>query len=92
MKNKIKNTEKPQHDAKVPVSNRALFSAYDLAKATKLTLIEKIVLFFIKRKYFTDNIESSTIEYKVWRGKTYILKHYSNPPKHPMCRCSLHGC
>jgi hypothetical protein len=80
--------ELPLHD----VSNRAIFSAYDLAKATKLTLLEKIALRFIKRKYFVDKIESSTIVYKMWRGKTYILDHFNNPPKHFNCRCSLHGC
>ncbi len=74
------------------VSNRAIFSAYDLAKATKLTLLEKIILLFIKRKYFVDKVESSTIVYKMWRGKTYILDHFNNSPKHFNCRCSLHGC
>jgi hypothetical protein len=74
------------------VSNRAIFSAYDLEKATKLTLLEKIVLPFIKRKYFVDDIECSMIVYKMWRGKIYILDHYNNPPKHFNCRCSLHGC
>ncbi len=53
------------------ISNHTLFNACDLAKATKLTLLEKIVLPFIKRKYIV-NIESLAIVYKIYRGKTYI--------------------
>ena len=90
-----KNNESTEFEAQFAlqnISNRAIFSAYDLAKATRLTLLEKIVLPFIKRKHFVDKIESSTIVYKMWKGKMYILDHYNNPPKHFNCRCSLHGC
>ena len=90
-----KNNESTEFEAQFAlqnISNRAIFSAYDLAKATRLTLLEKIVLPFIKRKHFVDKIESSTIVYKMWKGKMYILEHYNNLPKHFNCRCSLRGC
>ena len=73
------------------VSNR-VFSDHFLQKATKLTLIEKIVLKFKKKLFFIDELELITIVYKKWRGKTYIINSYHNPPKHFNCRCSLHGC
>ena len=73
------------------VSNR-VFSDHFLQKATKLTLIEKIVLKFKKKLFFVDDIELITIVYKKWRGKAYILNSYRNPPRHFNCRCSLHGC
>ena len=90
-----KNNESTEFEAQFAlqnVSNRAIFSAYDLAKATRLTLLEKIVLPFLKSQHFVDKFESSTIVYKMWKGKMYILDHYNNPPKHFNCRCSLHGC
>jgi len=67
--------------------NNRVFSEHFLQKATKLTLVEKIVLKFIKKRYYKDKIELITIVYKKWRGKTYILDSFNNPPNHPMCRC-----
>jgi hypothetical protein len=66
-----------------------VFSNHFLQKATNLTLIEKIVLKFKKKLFYRDDLELITIVYKKWRGKTYILNSYNNPPMHPMCRCKI---
>jgi hypothetical protein len=91
MKKETKVQESEAQCAIQNVSNR-VFSDHLLQKATKLTLIEKIVLKFKKKLFFVDDLELITIVYKKWRGKTYILNSYHNPPKHFNCRCSLHGC
>ena len=69
-----------------------VFSDHFLQKATNLTFIEKIVLKFKKKLYYRDELELITIVYKKWKGKTYILDSFNNPPNHFNCRYSLHGC
>lgn len=49
----------------------------------------KIILFFIRKKYYTDNIENKQIEYKILFGKYYFIDIYNIPPIHMNCRCSL---
>ena len=61
----------------------------NLEKPTKTTLIEKIMLFFIKKQYFLDEFELTTLVYKSLKCKIYIINHFYNPPMHPMCRCTL---
>ena len=62
-------------------SGSAFFSAFDLKKATKITLFEKFCLAFIKKKYQVNEMENNTFVYKVFRGKIYILNHFMHPPK-----------
>jgi len=71
------------------VSGSAFFSAFDLKKATKITLFEKFCLAFIKKKYQVDEVENNTLVYKIFRGKIYILNHFMHPPKQWNCRHSF---
>ena len=91
--NKEQNNNNPQNQQLniAGVGNRVFYDHF-LQKATKLTFIEKIVLKFKKKLYYRDELELITIVYKKWRGKTYILDSFHNPPKHFNCRCSIHGC
>jgi hypothetical protein len=65
------------------------FFDHFLPKVTKLTLIEKLVLKFKKKLLYRDELELITIVYKKWRGKTYVLDSFYNPPDHFNCRCFL---
>lgn len=71
------------------ISRGAFFSAFNLKKATKMTFFEKIFLFFIKPKFEVDEVQRTTLKYKIFRGKIYILDHFINPPKYFNCRHSL---
>lgn len=62
-------------------------SSFDLTKATHITPFEKFCLWFINRKYQVDEQEGSTLVYKIFRGKVYILDEWINPPKGYNCRC-----
>lgn len=64
------------------------FLIKQLQKATKTTLFEKICLHFIKPKYKVDKKEGTTLKYKIFRKKIYVLEHWITPPLHPNCRCS----
>jgi len=82
-----KKNERTEFEAQFALQNVStrVFTDHFLQKATKLTFTEKIVLKFKKKLYYKDDIESITIVYKKWRGKTYILNQYNNPPLHLMC-------
>lgn len=67
----------------------AMFSNDDIKKITKISLIEKFVLLFLKQQYYLDKEGFSTIVYKIWRGKTYIIRHVMHGPLHPMCKCTM---
>jgi hypothetical protein len=71
------------------VSGGAIFSVSDLKKATKLTMFEKICLWFVSPKYQVDEFKNSTLKYKTFRGKMYVLAIWINPPKHWNCRCEF---
>ena len=73
------------------VSGSAFFTQFDLKKATKMTIFEKICLWFIKPKIQVDEIENNTLVYKIFRGKVYIINHFINPPKHWNCRHKIVG-
>ena len=80
MKKEQKHTNTQAQCAIQNFSNR-VFPDHFLQKATKLTLIEKIVLKFKKKLFFVGEFELITIVYKKWRGKTNVLNSYHNPPK-----------
>ena len=69
-----------------PITGGHFFSAFDLKKATKTTLFERFLLWFVKPKYEVDHLENHTLKYKVLNGKIYILAHWINPPKQWNCR------
>jgi len=71
------------------IAENALFDTQGLQIASKLTWFEKIVLKFIKKQYFTDKLKSSTIIYKTWKRKLYIIEHFYVLPMHFMCRCVI---
>ncbi len=39
--------------------------------AFKISVLERIVLFFIKKRLYTDG--ESVLYYKIWRNKLYIV-------------------
>jgi len=70
------NETKPESEPikEVVIPDNAFISAFDLKKATKITMFEKICLWFIKPKTQVDQIEKITMQYKIFRGRIYILK------------------
>lgn len=53
-----------------------VLSKFDIEKHAKSSLLIKLCLLFIKKKYTTDRIEKITTVYKIFRGKLYILDQY----------------
>lgn len=72
-----------------PITGSNFFSDSDLKKATKITLFEKMCLWFIKPKYAVSKIENHTLKYKMFRGKMYIIDHWINPPITWNCRSQI---
>jgi hypothetical protein len=76
---------------KVKKNDSKFYYAFDLKKATKITMFEKICLLFLKPKIQVDELENNTLVYKIFRGKMYIINHLINPPKHWNCRHKIVG-
>jgi glycine cleavage system regulatory protein len=62
------------------------FNKKQLEKATKINLIEKVCLFFIKKTIHIDRIENITTISKTFRKKLYILEQFYNLPTGYNCR------
>jgi hypothetical protein len=63
-----------------------MFGRVIIEKTTQTTMWEKFCLQFIKKQFIVDEIEGTTLVYKKFNGKLYILQHFVNPPKHWSCR------
>ena len=66
-----------------------VFGREVLQSKTKLTIVEKFVLLFIKEQTKFNREESHVLKFKKWRGKTYVLSHNLTPPIHFNCRCNI---
>lgn len=69
-----------------PILGGNFFKSFDLKKATNITIFERFCLMFVKEKYSYDEIDNTTLVYKTFKGKMYILNHFINPPKTFNCR------
>lgn len=58
-------------------------------KASKISLWEKVRLFFIRRQYYRDDWENTVTTYKVMKGKIYVLAVAIVPPMGWNCRCVI---
>lgn len=75
-----------------PIVGGDRFVTYaDLKKATKINLFEKFCLWFIKPTYEVNVNEGSTLVYKIFRGKTYILDHFITPQNVYKCAHIIYG-
>lgn len=61
----------------------------DFRAKTKITFAEKVALIFIEKQVRYDPIENSTLVYKIYKGKVYVLDFFVNPPNHANCRSIL---
>jgi hypothetical protein len=59
-----------------------------LRKPTPINLLERICLFFIPTVICYDRLNFTTMVYKNFRGKNYIINHFVSGPETWNCRCS----
>lgn len=71
------------------VVKSAFFTQKDLLKKTKTTFIEKLILYFINKRYKIDEVQNNILIYKKHRGKIYVIDHFITPPKMHNCRCDF---
>lgn len=60
--------------------------SFNPKKHVGISLFKRMILFFIKAKYQTDEWARITTKYKIFRGKMYVLAEYPSHPKYFNCR------
>ena len=59
----------------------------ELPKVDKTTWLTKLVLFFIRKRTTVEHFY--TVQYKIYRGRKYIIASWFHPPVSYNCRCTL---